>query len=73
MFSLFIKLHASVKYKKIDRKDIAKMLKLVKEFERFFWYGVAQVAMFDKIIYDREEMNQMRELFRKLKWLESCC
>ncbi len=49
--SLFIKLYASVQYWKMDGKDIADTLKLVKEFVRcfFMWDGSSSDARQDHI------------------------
>ena len=33
---------------------------------------MAPVTIFDKIIYDGEEMNQMKKVFGRVRWLENC-
>ena len=36
-----------------------------------FLYGIAQAAVFEKIIYGWEEMNYMKKVFTEVRWLEN--
>ena len=65
----FVKLHTSIQYWKLDRKDIKDILKLVKEFILYFLYKIAQTTIFDKILYSWEKINQMKKVFRVIKYL----
>lgn len=53
--------------KKIDRKNIAKMFKLIKQFLCFLLDEMTQAVILDEIIYSCKEMNQMKKVFRKVR------
>lgn len=67
VFSYFYNLHISVQYSKIDRKNIANMFLLVKEFIWYYLVWDCPTVMLNGIIYGLKEMKQIKKVFEKEK------